>query len=90
MSESEPDDGKLRDSEVALMDTIKLIFEVFIAKKIVPAGTLDKMLAAQQQNYEGGQMDRAVFILGEFRRVVSDPEREQLRELANRPNEGSA
>jgi hypothetical protein len=44
---AEVDDGNLRDCEVALMDTLKLVFEVFVAKGIARAGTISEALRRQ-------------------------------------------
>jgi hypothetical protein len=87
---NEQDDGYLRDSEIALMDALKTVFEILVAKKITTPEAIDKMLENQSKNYEGGEMDRALFVMSELRRVVADPERSRLRDLLERPNEGSA
>ena len=86
----EQDDGFLRDSEIALMDAIKTIFEILIAKKITTPEVVDKMLENQRDAYEGGDMNRALFVMAELRRVVTDPKRSQLRDLLEKPNKGSA
>src|SRR5258705_1539303 len=72
MSE-EQDNGFLRDSEIALMDAIKTIFEILIAKKITTPEVIDKMLENQSRTYEGGDMDRALFLLNDHRRVTTYP-----------------
>jgi hypothetical protein len=84
------DDGFLRDSEIALMDAIKTIFEILIAKKVTTPEAIDKMLETQSRAYEGCNMDRALFVVGELRRAVTDPQRSQLRDFLSKPNEGSA
>jgi hypothetical protein len=84
------DDDFLRDSEIALMDAIKTIFEILIAKKVTTPEAIDKMLETQSKTYEGGNMDRALFVMGELRRVATDPQRSQLRDFLSIPSEGSA
>jgi hypothetical protein len=85
---NDQDDGHLRDSEIALMDAIKTIYEILIAKKITTPEAIDKMLENQSKAYEGGEMDRALFVMGELRRVATDPQRSRLREFLEKPNDG--
>jgi hypothetical protein len=90
---NEPDDGKLRDSEVALLDAIKTILEIVIAKGILSPQVIDEMLARQSQSYPP-EMPRAVFVMDLIRAFVMDPKRaelrEQIRRIQQEPPAGSA
>jgi hypothetical protein len=88
------DDNTLRDSEVALMDAIKTVFEVIIAKGISSPDTLASILSKQSESYPQATMPRAVFVMDSLRDFVNDPQRkelrEQLRQMLQTPPKGSA
>jgi hypothetical protein len=86
----EQDDGYLRDSEVALMDTLKLLIEVIVAKGLAKPATIDEALRQQMIQYPQEAMPRAVYVVEQLRAALNDPARKQLRELLARPPEGSA
>jgi flagellin-specific chaperone FliS len=86
----EQDDGYLRDSEVALMDTLKLLIEAIIAKGLSKSATIDEALRQQMIQYPAETMPRAVYIVEQLRATLNDPDRKQLRELLARPSEGNA
>jgi hypothetical protein len=85
-----PDEDCLRDSEVALMDAIKTILEIIVAKKILPLKVLDEALANQSAQYPADTMPRAIFVFDDLRRVLNDPQRARLRSLFDSPPAGSA
>jgi hypothetical protein len=91
---SESDDDTLRDSEVALMDAIKTVFEVLIAKGISTPDTLASILSKQSEAYPQTEMPKAVFVMESLRDFVNDPKRkelrEQLRQMLQTPPKGSA
>lgn len=87
---SENDDGYLRDSEVALMDTLKTVFEIIVAKKVTTPDAIGKMLQAQIDQYPKETMPRAVYVLEQLCNSVTDPTRKQFRALAEGRTEGSA
>jgi hypothetical protein len=82
------DDGMLRDSEIALMDTLKLLIEVIIAKGLSKPETIDEALRRQMIQYPADAMPRAVYVVECLRATLMDPDRKQLRELLARPPEG--
>ncbi len=84
------DDGNLRDSEVALMDTLKTVFEIMVAKKVTTSEAIGKMLQAQIDQYPKEKMPRAVYVLEQLRDCVTDPVRKQGRELLGGQTQGSA
>jgi hypothetical protein len=80
----------MSDFEVALMDAIKTVMEVLVAKRIIGAVTLDEMLERQGEQYPPREMPGARFVMQELRRVLNDPERARMREFLQKPSEGSA
>jgi hypothetical protein len=84
------DDGCLRDSEVALMDTLKLIFEVIVAKGISKSETLSEALRRQAQVYPPETMPRAIWIVEQLRASIDAPRRKEARELLSRTPDGRA
>ena len=80
----------MSDYEIALMDSIRTIIEVLIAKEIVRPEVLDKMLHKQSEAYSETDMPGALFVMREIRRTLTDPERSQLRSLLGKPTEGTA
>jgi hypothetical protein len=87
--QNENDETTLRDSEVALMDTLKAVFEIIIAKRILPPKVIDEMLARQGAQYPE-TMPKAIYVVDELRRCVSDPARAQARQFLDQPPEGRA
>jgi hypothetical protein len=89
----ESDDGKLRDSEIALMDALKTAFEVMLSAGVKPA-VIDKLLASQQEQYPQDAMPRAVYVMSALRVFVNDSDRskhrEQVRRILTDPSAGSA
>ncbi len=86
----ESDENTLRDCEVALMDTLKLVFEVFIAKGISNPKTLSEALSRQAEVYSPETMPRARWIVEQLQESINDPRRKELREALARPTQGSA
>jgi hypothetical protein len=84
------EDHTMSDFEVALMDSIKTVMEILVAKQIIPAAALAKMLEKQRDIYPKEEMAGAWFVMDELRRVVNDPERTRLREFLEKPSEGTA
>ena len=87
------DDGYLRDLEIALMDAIRTIFEIMVAKKIAAPEVIDKMLAAQSGAYPLETMSKAIFVMDTIRKLLTDPQRagrEKIWKLLEEPPAGSA
>jgi hypothetical protein len=86
----ESDETHLRDSEVALMDAIKTVVEVFIAKKITTADALAGLFDRQSKTYPQDAMPKAVFVMEALRDFANDPERKKARDLLQSSAAGSA
>ena len=84
------DNEKLRDYEIALMDALKTIFEIIVAKRILPPEVLGEMLARQRDSYPRDTMPGAVFVMEELHGFVTNPERLQARRFHDEPPAGTA
>jgi hypothetical protein len=80
----------MSDYEVALMDAIRTLAEVLIAKGVVQAKILDEMLEKQSGAYPASEMPGALFVMQTIRETLTDPERIRARALLQKPTEGSA
>jgi protein-disulfide isomerase-like protein with CxxC motif len=88
------EDYTLSDTEIALVDSIKSILEIMMARNIAGPVALDKMFANQHQYYADENMLAAASVMRRLRRFVSDPQRkahrENLRILLQEEPEGQA
>jgi hypothetical protein len=84
------DDEKLRDYEIALMDAIKTVFEIIVAKRILPPEVLGEVLAKQRDSYPQDTMPGAIFVMETLRSFVTDPARIQARRFHDEPPAGTA
>ena len=80
----------MRDFEVALMDAISTIFEMLVAKEIVPAEVAAEMLRRQREGYPKDQMPGAVFLMNYLIERLADPARAATRKLERAAPEGNA
>jgi hypothetical protein len=90
------DDDKLRDSEIAIIDALKMIVEIMVAKGIVPAEGLRKLFAGQRDGYIRKEMANAAVVMEVLRTFAiarqpePESERENLRRALDEPPQGSA
>jgi hypothetical protein len=82
--------NKINDFEIALMDVISTIFEVLVAKQIVPAETAAEMLRRQRDIYPRDEMPGAVFLMNCLIERLTDPGRGEARKLERETPQGSA
>jgi hypothetical protein len=93
---NQTDDEKLRDSEIAIIDALKMIVEIMVAKGIAPAEGLRKLFAGQRDGYIRKEMANAAVVMEVLRTftVARQPEpeggRENLRRALDEPPQGSA
>jgi hypothetical protein len=89
-----PEDEKLRDSEIAIIDALKMIVEIMVAKGIVPAEGLRKLFANQRDGYIRKEMANAAVVMEVLRTFAvarqPEPERDDLRRALDEPPQGSA
>ncbi len=90
---TDSDETKLRDSEVALMDAVKVAFDLMMYAGIKPA-QIDKLLASLSAQYPAEEMPRAIWVIEQIREFVNNPQRatyrDQRRLLQEKDAAGSA
>jgi hypothetical protein len=79
----------MSDFEVALMDAIKTIIEVLVAKQIIKPEMLDGALQKQREAYPQTTMPGAVFVFDELRRVLNDAQRVQASRASKQTKQGA-
>jgi hypothetical protein len=57
------DDEKLRDSEIAIIDALKMIAEILVARGLVPADAFRKLFASQRDGYIRKEMANAAVVM---------------------------
>jgi hypothetical protein len=76
---SESDDNYLRDTEVALMDAIKIVLEIILAAGIARPNAVDQLLAGHSHKYAEKRMPAAVAVMESLRAFVKTFHREAHR-----------
>lgn len=93
MSADPKDDDKLRDSEIAIVDALKLLMEVLVATGTVKADVFQRLFAHQRDGYIAKEMPNAAVIMEVLRGFAvpksTEPKREALRKELDKPPQGS-
>lgn len=76
---SEADDGYLRDSEIALMDALKTVFDLMMYAGVKPA-IIDKLLRSQHEQYDAKAMPNARYVMKSLMDFVTDADRARHRQ----------
>ena len=89
------EDEKLRDSEIAIIDALKMIVEIMVAKGIVPAEGFRRLFASQRDGYIRKEMANAAVVMEVLRSfAIAKPPAESgdenLRRAMDEPPQGSA
>ena len=89
------EDEKLRDSEVAIIDALKMIVEIMVAKGIVPAEGFRRLFASQRDGYIRKDMANAAVVMEVLRTfAIAKPPTEagdeNIRRAMDEPPQGSA
>jgi hypothetical protein len=93
MPEKSADEDRLRDSEIAIVDALKLLMEVLVATKTVKADVFERIFAQQRDGYIAKQMPNAAVIMEVLRGfAVKKPEGDapDVRDELSKPPLGSA
>ncbi|MCW5698011.1 MAG: hypothetical protein KIS96_14920 [Bauldia sp.] len=96
MTDAPKDDEKLRDSEIAIVDTLKMMMEILIATGTVKAEVFERLFAHQRDGYIAKEMANAAVIMEVLRGFAARPaaetdrDREALRKELDKPPQGSA
>jgi hypothetical protein len=92
-AEQENDSNTPRDFEIALMDALKVAFDLMMYAGIKPA-QIDKLLASVSAQYPAEEMPGAVWVIEQIREFVNNPDRvtypDQRRLLQEKDAAGSA
>jgi hypothetical protein len=73
MADNGGDDGRLRDSEIAIVDTLKLLMEVLVATGTVKASVFEHIFAQQRDSYITKEMPNAAVIMEVLRGFAAKP-----------------
>ena len=88
---TENDDHTMSDFEIALMDALKTVFEVLVAKKVASTEVIAEMLRRQRAVYQKEPpMPGAMFVMDSLLDCLTDPVRAEARRLERDPPQGSA
>ena len=72
----------MTDSEAALLDTVRILYDVLIQKKVIKAQHVDHLLQMHQKNWIKKNKPRAVGILGLLRALSTSEKVLKQREAA--------
>ncbi len=89
------DDERLRDSEIAIVDALKVITDVLVASGAVRSGVFELMFAQQRDGYIAKAMPNAAVIMEVLRGFAARPRKDErteggLRAELDKPPQGSA
>jgi len=73
MTENRKDDERLRDSEIAMVDALKLLMEVLVATGTVKADVFERIFAQQRDGYISKEMPNAAVIMEVLRGFAAKP-----------------
>ncbi|MGD9738821.1 MAG: hypothetical protein AB7O56_10460 [Bauldia sp.] len=94
MTDEQPKDERLRDSEVAIVDALKMMMEILVATGTVKPNVFEKVFALQRDNYIAKDMPNAAVIMEVLRgfaaKPIAAPGGNAGREELDKPPQGSA
>ena len=101
MADKGGDKEKLRDSEIAIVDALKLMMEVLVATDTVKTEVFEQIFAQRRDGYISKEMPNAAVIMEVLRGFAAKPNAEtepakqdkDVAELASeldKPHQGSA
>jgi hypothetical protein len=92
-------DDRLRDSEIAIVDALKMLMEILVATGVVKADVFQRIFAHQRDGYIAKDMPNAAVIMEVLRGFAVPPQQpeadqkadeEALRRELDKPPQGSA
>jgi hypothetical protein len=94
MSDGPKDDDRLRDSEIAIVDTLKMLMEILIVTGTVKAAVFEQILAQQRDGYIAKEMPNAAVIMEVLRGFAAKSgtpaAKDAIRDELDGPPQGSA
>ena len=89
-----PGEDKLRDSDIAVIDALKMIVEILVARGVIKAESVQQIFAHQRDGYIAKQMPNAAVVMEVLRTFVvtpaSDEKRQALQRALAEPAQGTA
>ena len=73
MAENRKDEQSLRDSEIAMVDALKLLMEVLVVTGTVKAEVFERVFAQQRDGYIAKEMPNAAVIMEVLRGFAAKP-----------------
>ncbi|MFO1185887.1 MAG: hypothetical protein U1E56_14050 [Bauldia sp.] len=87
-------DDKLRDTDIALIDALKMILEILVVRGVVKADSVQQIFAHQRDGYIAKEMPNAAVVMEVLRSFAVTPAQSERREALNRalaePAQGTA
>lgn len=94
MTDERKDDDRLRDSEIAIVDALKLMMEVLVVTGTVKAEVFEQIFAQQRDGYINKEMPNAAVIMEVLRGFASRPpggkDDDVHHEAMDKPPQGNA
>ena len=93
MTDQNSGDDRLRDSEIAIVDALKLMMEVLVATNTVKADVFERIFAQQRDGYITKEMPNAAVIMEVLRGFAAKPEEagdDTVPNELDKPHQGSA
>ncbi len=90
MPDQRSDEERLRDSEIAIVDALKLMMEVLVATGTVKADVFERIFALQRDSYIAKEMPNAAVIMEVLRGFAVKPAAKDTEALKDKAPQGSA
>ena len=94
MSDERSENERLRDSEIAIVDALKLMMEVLVATGTVKTEVFERIFAQQRDGYITKEMPNAAVIMEVLRGFAAKPTEETeattVESELDKPHQGSA
>lgn len=94
MADQPKSDDRLRDSEIAIVDVLKVMMEILIVTGTVKADVFERIFAQQRDGYIAKEMPNAAVIMEVLRGFAAKPPggpaSDSLTDQLNKPPQGSA
>lgn len=95
MADERAENERLRDSEIAIVDALKLMMEVLVATGTVKADVFERIFAQQRDGYIAKEMPNAAVIMEVLRGFAAPKDKpeepaEPVENELDKPHQGSA
>lgn len=87
-------DDKLRDTDIAIIDALKMIVEILVARGVITAESVQQIFAHQRDGYIAKEMPNAAVVMEVLRSFAVAPGQTEKRQAVQRalaePAQGNA